>query len=328
MLSQKEKEQILIDFNQTQSDYPKDKTLIELFEEQVRNNPENIALIYADQQLTYRELNEKSNQLARVLRAKGVKRDQIVGLMVERSIEMLIGIWAILKAGGAYLPIDPDYPQERINYLLVDTKTNLVLTQTHLLNQIEYAEFGGEFIDITSEDFYQGDPANLDKVNEPSDRAYIIYTSGTTGKPKGNQATHYNVSSTFKNTNFVNITEEDRILQLSNYAFDGSDFGIFGALLNGATLVLISRETLLNLDQLANQIAKHQITQFFITTALFNALVDTNIESLANVKKIFFGGESASLVHVKKAVEYLGKDRIVNLYDIPQKVLLLQPITL
>ncbi len=318
VLSTEEKEQLIVEFNQTRTDYPKDKTVIELFEEQVERfstqGREQTALIYADQQLTYQQFDVKSNQLARVLREKGVSRDQIVGMMVERSIEMIIGIWAILKAGGAYLPIDPNYPQERINYLLSDSKTNLILTQNKLLNQITNAEFEGEVIDINNQEFYQGDASKLDKVNEPSDRAYIIYTSGTTGKPKGNQATHSNISRTYKNTNYLNITEEDRMLQLSNYVFDGSTFDIFAALLNGATLVLVSRDTLIDLNQLAKIIIKHQVTQFLITTALFNALVDTNIESLVNVKKIYFGGESASLAHVKKAFEYLGKDHLVNLY--------------
>ncbi len=231
--------------------------------------------------------------------------------MAERSFEMLVGLWAILKAGGAYLPINPDDPEERIQYLLTDTETKILLTQPHLAGKVDFA---GDVIDLNNEELYQGDSANLENLNEARDLAYVIYTSGTTGKPKGNLTSHYNISRVVKNTNYIEITTEDKILQLSNYAFDGSTFDIFGAMLNGASLVLIDKQTVLELNKLSKIIKEQGITIFFVTTALFNTLVDTNIEYLAGVRKILFGGERISVSHTKRALEYLGKDRIIHVY--------------
>ena len=182
ILSAAEKKRILIDFNDTRAEYPKDQTIYELFEEQATKTPDTIAVIFEDQQLTYGELNEKSNQLASLLRDKGVKPDSIVGIMVERSLEMMIGIMGILKAGGAYLPIDPNYPLERTGYMLGDSGTKILLTQSHLNHT---GEFQGEIINLDQKAIYRGNRGNLEKINKPTDLTYVIYTSGSTGKPKG-----------------------------------------------------------------------------------------------------------------------------------------------
>ena len=144
--------------------------------------------------------------------------------------------------------------------------------------------------------------------------AYIIYTSGTTGKPKGNLTTHANVTRVIKKTNYIELTASDRVLQLSNYAFDGSVFDIYGGLINGAALVLVARDTVLDTDQLAALIIKRQITVFFVTTALFNTLIDTRIHCFDHVKKVLFGGERVSVEHTRKALEYMGKGRVIHVY--------------
>ncbi|MBP2654775.1 MAG: non-ribosomal peptide synthetase [Firmicutes bacterium] len=311
LVSEAEKQQLLFDYNNTKTDYPKDKTIQEIFEDQVAKNPDNIAIVFKEQKLTYKELNNKANKLALALRNKGVKAGRIVGMMVERSPEMIIAIMGILKAGGACLPIDPEYPEERISYILEDSRTNILLTQRHLVQTIAFA---GDIIAVDAQELYQGEAENPIQQNTAQDLAYIIYTSGSTGKPKGNLTMHHNVVRVVKETNYIKVTDHDVLLQLSNYAFDGSVFDIYGALLNGAKLVLLDKETVLDMGCLAKVIEQEKVTAFFITTALFNTLVDVNIECLKNIRKVLFGGEQVSVRHVQKAFEYLGSGRIVHVY--------------
>ncbi len=317
IVHREEKDKILKDFNNTKTNYPKTKTLNKLFEEMVDKYPDNTALVFEDKQLTYRELNEKANQLARVLRDKGYAAKSLIGMMVERSFEMIIGIMAILKAGGAYLPIDPDYPDARITGILEDSETPVVLTQSSVLKRTCLSDISGieiividEITDMLSEKSTE----NMEAVNSWDDLAYVMYTSGSTGKPKGNLITHYNISRVVLNTNYIDIDEKDILLQLSTYAFDGSTFDIYGALLNGAKLVMVNKDALLDMTRLSELIAKEEITLFFITTSLFNALVDVNIECLKTIRKVLTGGERISIKHASKALAYMGEGRLVHVY--------------
>lgn len=309
MISEEEEQFLVAEVNQTRGAATWNQTLSQIFEEQAANNPEQAALTLHGEQMTYRELNERSNQLARVLRDKGVKAEQVVAIMAERSFEMVIGIFGILKAGGAYLPLNPADPEERIRFMLEDSQSQLCLVHKKRLS-----DFAGELIDLEDAALYTGDASNLKCVNTPSDLAYIIYTSGTTGIPKGNLTMHYNVPRVVKNTNYIDLHKQDRILQLSNYAFDGSIFDIFGALLNGATLVLVDQDVVLDLGRLAALIQRENVSVFFVTTALFNMLVETHLDCLRNVRKILFGGERVSVDHARKALDHLGKDRIIHVY--------------
>jgi len=311
MFSKAEKDKIIFEFNNTNTQYPKYKTLHGMFEEQVEKTPDNIAVSFKDEYLTYKELNIKANQLASILRSKGVKPDSIVAMIVDRSLDMIVGIMAILKAGGAYLPIDPTYPEDRIDYMLKDSGTDLLITQSFLVDKVK---FDGTIVDILDGNNYVGEGVNLEHINKSSDLAYVIYTSGSTGKPKGNLTMHYNVTRVVKDTNYIEITDKDVVLQLSNYAFDGSVFDIYGALLNGAKLILVDRETVIDMYKLSALIIEKNISIFFITTALFNTIVDLNIECLKNVRRVLFGGERVSLQHAKKALEYMGRDRIIHVY--------------
>jgi amino acid adenylation domain-containing protein len=334
ILVEDEKRQVLYDFNDTTADYPKDKLLHELFEEQSEKNPDRIAVIGPAQStegdrepwnrghtITYRELNEKFNQLAYGLRAKGVVFDTIVGIMAERSLDMIIGILGILKAGGAYLPVDLEYPHDRIRYMLADSGANLLLTTGKLAQEDKKfrnleVKKGIEIILIDSFENTNFSSSYLPNFSNtrPSSLAYVIYTSGTTGKPKGTLTTHTNVIRVVKNTNYIDLTARDRVLQLSNYAFDGSVFDIYGALLSGAVLVMIEKESILSVDKLSQTISREMITVFFVTTALFNALTDMNIRCLSRIRKVLFGGERISVEHSKTALEYLSKDKIIHVY--------------
>ncbi len=313
ILSEDEKKQIQFQFSTSLSDFPRDKTIHELFQEQVERSRDSIALIGpsinrtkelshnvhdSSIQITYQELNNQSDRLAYLLREKGVYPDTIVGIKMERSIGMILGILGVLKSGGAYLPIDPDYPQERIDFMLKDSGAEMVLTH--------------EF--INSATILPAPPAPLKPLTQPHHLGYIIYTSGSTGKPKGVLTTHCNITRVVKNTNYIDITHFDRILQLSNYAFDGSVFDIFGALLNSAALIMISREDVLALNRMSTIIKREGVTVFFITTALFNTLVELEIGCFDHIRKVLFGGERVSVAHSRKAIDYMGKNRVIHVY--------------
>ncbi|WP_152614314.1 condensation domain-containing protein, partial [Bacillus subtilis] len=191
LLSAREEKQVLEEFQGNVVPYTKQKALPEIFEEQVEEDPSRIAISFGDDSLTYGELNERANQLAHVLRKKGVAPDTIVGIMMDRSIEMMVGILGIQKAGGAYLPINPDYPKERIAYVLKDSQANLLLTQEIFYHQVEW--FEGEVISVDPEGFKEESIKNLPPQHDSSSLAYVIYTSGSTGKPKGVMVEHSSV---------------------------------------------------------------------------------------------------------------------------------------
>jgi amino acid adenylation domain-containing protein len=311
IMSPGEKQKVLVEFNRAGTGCPADQTLHGLFEEQAERAPDRIAVVGGAHELheggggpillnnlTYRELNEKAGRAAGVLREKGVLPDDIVAIKMERSLEMIIAIFGILKAGGAYLPIDPGYPQDRIDYMLNDSGARITLTE--------------EDIDNKNPSCSPSCPSWL--KNHSSNLAYVIYTSGTTGKPKGTLTTHANAVRVVRDANYIDITPGDRLPQLSNYAFDGSVFDIFGALTNGAALVLLKTEEVVDVERLASVIKARAITCFFITTALFNTLVDLAAECLQGVRKILFGGELVSVPHVRKALALLGKGRLIHVY--------------
>ncbi|MCP4155447.1 MAG: amino acid adenylation domain-containing protein, partial [bacterium] len=316
IITREEKNRILYEVNDTTADNPQDKTIHQLVEEQAEKSPHRIAVTGPEpgaQALTYRQLNETSNRLARVLRAKGVGPDRIVGIMVERSQEMVIGLLAILKAGGAYLPIAPETPEHRVRLMLNDCNTPLLLT-LNLRSGANLMYPQCETMDITAPSSYHSDSSNPEPIAEARNIAYVIYTSGTSGIPKGTLIVHHNVIRVVKETNYIEISHRDVLLQLSNYAFDGSTFDIYGALLNGARLVLIAKEMAMDVTRLAGIIGRERISVFFVTTALFNTLVELDLEALKDVRKILFGGEKVSVTHVKKALGSLGKNRIIHVY--------------
>jgi amino acid adenylation domain-containing protein len=311
-----EEEQLLLkQFSSSHCAQPDHLTLTEWFERYAEETPEQIAVAYGDTSLTYSELNTQANRLARQLRAKGVTRGTIAALLVRRSPEMIVAILAILKAGGAYLPIDPEYPEQRIRFMLEDSGSPLLLTQHDLAGQpAAAAAYTGEQLFIDDPALYCGDGTNLAPAGEPDDVAYVIYTSGTTGQPKGILTTHANISRVVKHTNYIDISAADKLLSLSNYAFDGFTFDLFGALLCGATLVIAPGETILHTGQLMRLIEDKRITVMFTTTALFNVLVDAGDTWMRGLRKLLFGGERSSVGHVRKALRCMGPDKIIHVY--------------
>ncbi|MDI3412142.1 condensation domain-containing protein [Bacillus sonorensis] len=225
LLTEAEKNQLQFEFNGTETRYPRNKTLHQLFEEQVERTPDQTAVLFEGRKVTYRELNARANRLARDLRGKGVKPDHIVALMTERSIEMLVGILGILKAGGAYLPIDPDYPEERIGFMLKDSRTRWLLKQAHIGGSIP---FSGESMLLDESDSLTKAEANLTPVSKADDMAYVIYTSGSTGKPKGVMVEHHSVVNRlhWMQKQFP-LEVDDVVLQKTQFSFDVSVWELF-----------------------------------------------------------------------------------------------------
>ncbi|KZE78885.1 non-ribosomal peptide synthetase [Paenibacillus elgii] len=311
LLTEDEKAQIVGQFNATAADYPREDSIGGLFEAQAERTPEQTAVVCEDVKLTYRELNERVNRLARTLRVAGVKRDEPVAILAERSVEMVVGMLAILKAGGAYVPVDPDYPEERVRYLLDDSGAKLLLTQRR---ELVRTDFAGTVVDLSDEGAYHDDATNLEPVSGPEDLAYVIYTSGTTGKPKGVMVEHRNVVRLVKNTNYVRLDETTRILQTGAVVFDASTFEIWGALLNGGQLYLVGSEVILNADRLQEAIRQYGITTMWLTAPLFNQLTQQNSRLFGDMKTLLVGGDVLSVPHINRVVRDNPGLRLVNGY--------------
>ena len=306
IIPKEEQKKILYGFNQTKAEYPRENAIHELFEAQVAKTPEHLAVVFGDQQLTYEELNAKANQLARLLRNKGVKPDDIVGILAERSMELVIGALGVLKAGGAYLPMDSNYPPDRIQYMLEDSAASILLTQKHLKERVAYQ---GEIIDIEDSAIYQGEGENLVNVSKPCDLGYIIYTSGSTGKPKGVMIEHRgiaNLKTFFAKT--CHLGEPDRMLQFASSSFDASVWEIFACLLTGGTLYIVPKEMVYNFTAFENF-----INQNGITIALLPPTYLTGIEPerISGLKQLFTGGSAITKGLVDK---WKGKLTYYNAY--------------
>ncbi len=312
MLTKEEKQQLLVEFNNTKADYPKHKTIHELFEEQAQSTPNAVAVVYEDESLTYNSLNERSNQIARILRSKGVKADSIVAIMVERSAEMITGIMGIIKAGGAYLPIDPEYPNDRIAYMLEDSKANILITQTHLINK---GDFGVDIIDLTDKSIYSEDNSNLDNINTENNLVYTIYTSGSTGKPKGVMVEHKNLVNLVYGL-IERIYKENKNLKVSMvspYVFDASVKQIFPSLLLGHTLCIIPEDTRFDGYKLFDYYANNSIDIADGTPTHLKML--TSLEKQTDnigIKQFVIGGEALSTELVEEYYSKYNKNCIIN----------------
>lgn len=293
-MSKAERELVLYKFNDTAGEYARDKTLHQEFEEQALRHPENLAIVYEDRQLTYGELNRRANQLATHLRGMGVERGTIVGIMLERSPEMMVGIMGILKAGGAYLPVDPAYPAERIEYILQDSGTAFLLLGEGVNPPAVYS---GRVVSLTDAAIFTGTGENLACVNQPEDLAYVLYTSGTTGNPKGVIIAHTGVVNLINNFQQEIFSRHPGFLNIgmtAPYVFDASIKSIFGALLLGHAICLVSKEMLRDLDKLFAFLGENSVEIMVVTPTLFNLLVahvDAETAKLLRFKHFIIAGE-------------------------------------
>ncbi|OMF65502.1 non-ribosomal peptide synthetase, partial [Paenibacillus peoriae] len=311
MVTTAERQQITGEFNDTASVYPRNQTIQKLFEEQAERTPDHVAVTLDHQSLTYRELNEKANRLAHTLQTAGVKADEPVGILTERSLDMIIGTLAILKVGGAYVPIDPQYPEDRIRYMLEDSGAKLLLTQQDLLDR---CYFDGQIVNLNDDTSYSSDASNLGIDGAGEHAAYVIYTSGSTGKPKGVVVEHQSVVRLVRNTDYVPFDESIRMLQTCAFVFDVSTFEIWGALLNGGRLVLVHKDDLLDAAKLKETIRDHRITMMWLTTPLFNQLSQQDSKLFGDVKYLLVGGDVLSAPHINRVLRDNPDMNIINGY--------------
>ena len=298
LLTALESHQLLIDWNDTQKDYPQNQCFHQLFEERVDREPNAVAAVFENQQLTYRQLNNKANQLARYLQQLGAQPEVLIGLCVERSLDAIVGILGIIKAGAAYLPLDPNYPQERLNFMLEDAGVSILVTQQHLAKNLTPAEYSVVFLDGEREIIARQSPTNLTTNIVPQNLAYVIYTSGSTGKPKGVLIEHrglYNLALAQRTA--FNLNSNHRVLQFASLSFDASIFEIVMALGSGATLYCARKESLLPGTTLIQFLQDNAITHATFPPSLLAVLPSAELPAL---QTIICAGESCSSDVVKR----------------------------
>src|ERR687886_303732 len=332
LLSAAERHQLLVEWNDTFADYPQHMCIHQLFEEQVERTPDATAVIFEDKQLTYQELNRRSNQLAHHLQKLGVGSEVLVGICMERSVEMIVGLLGILKAGGAYVPLDPSYPSERLGFMLEDSQVSVLLTREKLVEQLPDVIASAHqnctiqnptskiqnprvvCLDKDWENIAQESPENPTSSVASDNLAYVIYTSGSTGKPKGVAVPHKAVNRLVFNTNYINLDSSDKIAQASNTSFDAATFEIWGALLHGAQLVGISRDVTLSPHDFALQLCQEGITVLFLTTALFQQIARDVPHAFESLRYLLFGGEAVDPRWVKKVLKKSPSKQLLHVY--------------
>ncbi|MEH1869066.1 MAG: amino acid adenylation domain-containing protein [Nostoc sp.] len=313
LLTERERHQLLVEWNDTHIPYPDTKCIHQVFEEQAEQTPDAIAVVYEDESLTYRELNDRANQLAHYLQSLGVGTEVLVGICVERSLEMIIGILAILKAGGAYVPFDPAYPQERLAYMFQDTGVSVLLIQQQLIGLLPPNSAKVVCLDTNWEIFNQYSQQNLKTDVKPDNLTHIMYTSGSTGIPKGVCIIHRNVVRLAKGTNFASLTPQEVFLQLGPLSFDASTLEIWPCLLNGAKLILMPSQKP-SLEELGEIIQRYQVSILWLTASLFHLMVDERLHDLQPVHQLMSGGDVLSVAHVQKVLRELPNCQFINGY--------------
>ncbi|MGH9334264.1 MAG: amino acid adenylation domain-containing protein, partial [Vicinamibacteria bacterium] len=286
-----ERGELLREWTGGRSSFPRELSVGELFEEKVRERGEAIAVRYGKEEVSYRELNERANRLAHALRARGVGAESVVGLLMERSVTMVVSMVAVAKSGGAYLPLDPSYPEERLRYMVEDAGASLVLTSE------EELEVAGD-----SEE-------NPEPVSNGGSLLYVMYTSGSTGQAKGVLVPHRAVTRLVRSTDYVSLGVEDVVAQASNGSFDAATFEVWGGLLNGARVEGFRREEILSGGELSRLLREREVTVLFLTTALFHQLSREERSVFGSLRTVLFGGEAVDAERVRELLRGEGPPR-------------------
>jgi len=303
-------------WNQTGTDYPRDKSVAQLFEEIAAASPEVTAVVLGGQTLTYAELNRRANRLAHRLRQMGVGPDVLVGCCLERSLDLIVALVAILKAGGAYVPLDPAYPKERFDLLLEDTRTAVMITQKSLAatvltgrNVAAIVVDDPEFSGAAS----GGDNQNPSPLGGATALAYVMYTSGSTGRPKGVMIENRAIVRLVRNTNYCRFGPQEVFLQYAPISFDASTLEVWGPLLNGGRLVLMPPAAS-SLVDLGRTIRDQGVTAIWLTAGLFSLIVDQRLEDLAPLRQLLAGGDVLPAAHVRRVLQAHRDCTLINGY--------------
>ena len=309
LVTRQEKQKLLKLAPGPKTAYPRQKSVIAVFEEIAAKYPKNIAMRFLEKEMSYKELNEKANQLARHLKKMGVKKQDFVGIYLERSIDLFVGILGILKTGAIYVPIDASYPMERKLYMIKDTGLKVLITDEPFAEQFPKKKL--RFLFLKDIDLTPYPKTNLKLKIKALDLAFINYTSGTTGNPKGVQLYHRCINRLVKNPSWATFSSNDRFLQISNISFDVLVHELWGAFLNGAMLCIYP-QIKLSPDELGKFIEKEKVTQIVFTSRLFILMVEEALESLKGVRCICSVGDVMSAKHAKIAFENLPSCQVTN----------------
>lgn len=310
LMSPSLKEKLLINFQGATTPYPKNN-IVEIFKDIVSKFGNKDALIFEQERISYAELYKRSLKLANCLSSKGITPGERVGILAVRGIDMIVSILGVLHCQGVYVPLHSEYPLERLQYIAEDASIKCIVhTNPDLVSAKNI--LGYDYININDSENYNS-TFSVKKPNSDA-IAYLMYTSGTTGVPKGVQVTHKNILKLVYDHGVISVNPEDKVLQWSNFAFDGSTYEIFSSLLKGASLYILKEEQVSDAIKLSEVIASESLTVCFITTALFNSLVDYNVSKLSGLRKLLFGGELVSISHVKTALASLGQEVLVHVY--------------
>jgi tyrocidine synthetase-3 len=313
-LSETELHLLLETFNDTTVDYPKEESIISLFKEQVQLNPDKYALVFENTTLTYSQLDKQSDKLAGYLSANfELKAEDRVGILLERSEQLIIAILGVLKTGAAYVPIDPEYPELRKKFIVEDTRIKGLITQTDYIFDLEYYTGPVFAVDVQSDDLTQTAEVSVQHIRA-GNLAYVMYTSGSTGQPKGVMVEHKNVVRLVKATNIVELTGEEVLLSTGAVSFDATTFEYWSMLLNGGTLVMCRKDILLNTNKLTREIEKQKITIMWFTAGWLNQLIDADISLFAGLKTILAGGDKLSPIHINTLILQYPELIVINGY--------------
>ena len=314
LMTAADRHQAVIGWNATASVYPREATLAGLFAEQAAQAPERTAWEHGGEELGYGELDHRSNQLARFLIDQGVRRGDLVGFFLEPSAALLVAILGIVKSGAVYLPLDLAYPVERLALMIGDGGPPLLLTQEALASRLPETSARVVCLDTAWEEIARGSDAAVATGGSADDLAYVIYTSGSTGRPKGVAVPQRAVVRLVRNTDYIRLSAGDRIAQLANLSFDAATFEIWGALLNGGTVVGVPQDTALSPRDLAVFLRERRIDSLFLTTTLFNQVAQLAPEAFGPVRDVLFGGEACDPGAVRRVLRTAPPARLLHVY--------------
>ncbi|MFE8600248.1 amino acid adenylation domain-containing protein [Archangium violaceum] len=305
LLPPEERQRVLVEWNATSADYPRHSTIHELFEAQAAQHPDSVAVESGSLKLTYRQLDERSNQLAHSLRRLGVGPDSRVALCLERSLELIVSLLAILKAGGAYVPLDSSYPRQRLSLMLADAQPQVLVTTRALLPSLPADGLDCVLLDEVHEALARESTAPVRSGALPQHLAYIDFTSGSTGRPKGVCIEHRSVLRTLLGVSYAHLGPEHSFLLLAPISFDASTLEVWGPLLHGARLVLFPPHSPTDVHELADVLSRHHVTTLHLTSGLFTQVVDSHLEALRPLQQLLTGGDVVSAPHVQRVLETL-----------------------